>query len=272
MVDLGGSFPHSLRRHARWMRLAGAPAVVMHPDQGEDAPRPLRTMPWVLWFHGRTVNKELDPGRYQRWLGAGIGCVAIDLPGHGERLDPLLQSPNRVLEVVRRAEAEIDAIVGSMRQLDGFDPNRMGLGGMSAGGMVSMVRLCRAHAFMGVLLESTSGDWSARVGGANWPMDLVRALNPIDHLSGWREIPVLAIHSELDQWVPIDGQRRFLEALRARSAHPERIEMLSFPETGAPYEHAGFGRMGAVAKDAGTAFWQRAFGLMVNEAERSEEP
>ncbi len=261
MVDLGGSFPHSLRRYARWMSLAGAPAVVMHPDHDEGASPTLRTLPWVLWFHGRTVNKELDPGRYLRWLRAGIGCVAIDLPGHGERLDPPLQAPSRVLDVVRRAEAEIDAIVGSMRQLDGFDPDRIGLGGMSAGGMVSMVRLCRAHAFMGALLESTTGDWSARVAGAQWPMDLVRALNPIDHLAAWREIPVLAIHSELDQWVPIDGQRRFLDALRSRAAHPEHIELLAFESTGAPFEHSGFGRMGAVAKDAGTAFWLRTFGI-----------
>ena len=261
MVDLGGSFPHSLRRHAQWTTLAGAPAVVMHPDHDEGSSTARRVRPWVLWVHGRTVNKELDPGRYLRWLRAGIGCVAIDLPGHGERLDPPLQAPSRVLDVVRRAEAEIDAIVGSVRLLDGFDPDRVGLGGMSAGGMVSMVRLCRAHAFMGALLESTTGDWSSRVAGANWPMDLARALNPIDHLAAWREIRVLAIHSELDQWVPIDGQRRFLDALRSRAAHPEHIELLAFELTGAPFEHSGFGRMGAVAKDAGTAFWQRTFGL-----------
>jgi dienelactone hydrolase len=261
MVDLRDSFPHSLRRHARWMRLAGAPCVVMHPDVDEGATAAAEMRPWVLWFHGRTVNKELDPGRYLRWLRAGIACVAVDLPGHGERGDAPLQAPARVLDVVRRAESEIDAIVGAVRALDGFDPDRIGIGGMSAGGMVSMVRLCRPHAFVGALLESTTGDWSARVAGANWPMDLVRALNPIDHLAQWREVPVLAIHSELDEWVPIDGQRRFLDALRARAAHPARIELLAFPHTGAPHEHSGFGRMGAVAKDAGTAFWQRTFGL-----------
>ena len=45
MVDLGGSFPHSLRRYARWMSLAGAPAVVMHPDHDEGASPTLRTLP-----------------------------------------------------------------------------------------------------------------------------------------------------------------------------------------------------------------------------------
>jgi len=261
MVDLGGSFPFSLRRHARWMTLAGAPAVVMHPDHGDDSATTLRSVPWVLWYHGRAANKELDSGRYLRWLRGGMACVAIDLPGHGERLDPPLQEPRRVLEVVRHAEREIDAIVGSVRRLDGFDPDRVGLGGMSAGGMVSMLRLCRTHAFMGALFESTTGDWSDGVAGADWPSDLVRALSPIDHLSAWREIPVLAIHSELDQWVPIGSQRRFLDALRARAAHPELINMLAFESTGAPFEHSGFGRMGGLAKDAGTDFWSRTFGL-----------
>jgi len=61
--------------------------------------------------------------------------------------------------------------------------------------------------------------------------------------------------------VPIDGQRRFLDALRSRAVHQERIELIAFASTGAPFEHSGFGRMGAIAKDAGTAFWLRTFGL-----------
>jgi len=34
-------------------------------------------------MHGRTANKELDPGRYLRLIRAGIAVCAIDLPGHG---------------------------------------------------------------------------------------------------------------------------------------------------------------------------------------------
>lgn len=259
MVDLRGSFPHSLRRHSRWMRLAGAPCVVMHPDHEDGSAALLRDRPWVLWFHGRTVQKELDPGRYLRWLRAGIACVAVDLPGHGERADPALQDASAILRAIGQAVDEIDGVVAETIALGGFAPERIGIGGMSAGGMVSMVRLCRPHPFSGALLESTTGDWSDRFVGVAWCEARARELDPSRHLEQWREIPVLAIHAERDEWVPIASQRRFLAALRQRAIHPDRIELLSFEETGAPFEHAGFGRMGAAAKDAGTAFWERVF-------------
>ncbi len=261
MVDLGRSFPESLRRHSRWMPFAGAPCVVMHPDFDRDAPSALHTRPWVLWMHGRTVHKELDPGRYARWLRAGIACVAVDLPAHGERMIEAQQAASCTLDIEQQAAREVDGIVSAVRALDGFDPDRVGIGGMSAGGMAALLRLCRPHSFMGVLVESTTGDWSARVASTPWSAEVIDALNPATHLDEWIDLPVLAIHSERDEWVPISGQRSFLDALRARSERPERIALLAYPETGAPFEHSGFGRLGSHAKDAGTAFWARVFGL-----------
>ena len=82
----------------------------------------------------------------------------------------------------------------------------------------------------------------------------VAAMDPIEHLAGWRDIPFLALHNELDEWVPVAGQREFVEALRARSRRPEAISIHAFGETGAPQEHAGFGRYGSAAKDLGTEF------------------
>ena len=34
-------------------------------------PAPPGPRPTIIWIHGRTVSKELDPGRYLRWLRAG---------------------------------------------------------------------------------------------------------------------------------------------------------------------------------------------------------
>ena len=59
---------------------AKVPAMLSHPDWR--TPRPT-----VLWMHGRTVSKEIDNGRFLRFVRAGIASVSLDLPGHGERLD-----------------------------------------------------------------------------------------------------------------------------------------------------------------------------------------
>jgi len=57
--------------------------------------------------------------------------------------------------------------------------------------------------------------------------------------------------------VAIAGQERFFDALRARYADPGQIEFISFERTGAPYEHAGFGKYAADAKNLQTEFLRR---------------
>ncbi len=56
-------------------------------------------------------------------------------------------------------------------------------------------------------------------------------------------------------------QRRFVEALRghyvSRGADPALIEFVTWPSTGAPDEHVGFGRVSNDAKNMQTAFLAR---------------
>src|SRR5262245_54512816 len=103
MPGTSTNMPQALRAAARWQVLAGGvPAMLVHPDWASG-----RRAPAVLWMHGRTAHKELDPGRYLRWLRAGVGVCAMDLPGHGERARPELQDPARTLDVVMQASSEI---------------------------------------------------------------------------------------------------------------------------------------------------------------------
>lgn len=200
-------------------------------------------------MHGRTVNKEIDPGRFLRCLSAGIACVAVDLPGHGERLDPRDHETDRTLDVIARMVAEIDPIVDAVHALDGFDLERFAIGGMSAGGMAALARLCRPHRFACAAVECTTGSWRWQPHLMQGDPTIVAALNPIDHLDGWRPIPLLVLHNRFDLWVPVAGQEEFVAALTVRDPHSSRVTMHVYDRTGAPYEHAGFGRMGADAKD-----------------------
>jgi alpha-beta hydrolase superfamily lysophospholipase len=242
------------------------PSLIALPEPGLDSSS--RPTPTVLWLHGRTVSKELDPGRYLRWIRSGIAACAIDLPGHGERFDERLQTPEATLEVVELAAAEIDAVVealrneavalGLARSSSDAAALPLAIGGMSLGGMVSMVRLCRDHSFRAASVEATTGSWSWQMHRAMWDAPRAEAMNPITHLDGWREIPFQALHARHDEWVAVDGQREFIEALRRRALRPEQITMEIFEErTGAPNEHAGFGRYGAEAKERQLAFWRK---------------
>ncbi len=231
--------PQSLQAISETIRLGpDVPCLVVRPavePLGGDA----TGVPFLLWMHGRTAFKELDPGRYLRLARAGIGSCAIDLPGHGERGSEDGMRAESVLDNIDRAAGELDDVVEALGGR-GFDLGRMAIGGMSMGGMVAMVRLCRPHRFRAAVLEASSGNWRVQHQRQFFDHEAVARLDPIRHLDGWREIPVLAVHSRGDEWVDFDGQSAFLDELRRRAEHPERIEMMAFDETGAPHEHLGF--------------------------------
>lgn len=232
--------------------------MLIHPDWEDGEP-----VPTIIWMHGRTVNKELDPGRYLRWLRSGIGVCAVDLPGHGERYDETWQDPGRAFEVVLQMLNEIDEITDALDVMECFDSGRVGIGGMSAGGMVTLARLCREHSFICASVEATSGSWGEHIQGNRSdtippaPPEEIAANDPIQNLDSWREIPIQALHSIYDELVDIAGQARFIDALRARYADPGQIEFIRFERTGAPNEHAGFGKYAADAKNRQVEFLRR---------------
>lgn len=282
--------PRYLEERARWVRFAGVqnariegvfsgvqgqiPTLLAHPDPGVlDAEGRVigggAAAPLMIWMHGRTAYKELDPGRYLRWLRAGIGVCAIDMPGHGERRDDALQGADRSLQIVEHvARHEIDLLLATLRERgygEVFDLERIGIGGMSLGGITTLVRLCREHEFRCATVEACAGDFRAMQDRRGFGLadgaglsELALRLEPRTHLEAWRPIPLLALHSEKDAWIPVDGVRGFVEALRdhyrRHDADPELVRLQTWPETGAEFEHIGFGKVSNEAKNLQTAF------------------
>lgn len=266
MIERFAQFPESLAKQTRRVTLGGVPALVAHPDWASPAPV-------MIWMHGRTANKELDPGRYLRWIRAGIAAVALDLPGHGERYDAALQHPRSTMDVIGQMSGEIDGVVDGLAApgLGEFvDFSRMGVGGMSAGGMTTLHRLCAGHDFVCGAIEGATGDFEAMYFPADasrppWGVEQDRAkvvaIDPSKHLGWVAPVPLLALHCEVDEVVPVETLRGFLARLRERyiaaGADPGLIELKTWPATGAPSEHGGFGRFGNEAKNAQVEFLVR---------------
>lgn len=262
--------PRSLQERSVFDRLGDdVPSLIATPEG--DGP-----FPFVLWMHGRTVYKELDPGRYLRWVRGGIAAVAVDLPGHGERFVPGSHDPERTPAVVEQMVEEVDGVLRSLRErYPTLDMSRAAIGGMSAGGMATLRRLCDPHPFVAAAIEGTTGDLTALYtpsdgsNGKEWPVDHDdRTIAPIDtlrYLDGFRPLPLLALHNEGDELVPIEVQRSFLAQLsehyKTESADVGLIKLHTFSETGAPQEHAGFGRYANDAKNIQLAFLRSTFRL-----------
>lgn len=268
-------FPSSLARQSRTARIGDVPMLLCHPDPEWKTPAPT-----ILWMHGRTANKELDPGRYLRWIRAGLAACAIDLPGHGERGEPERQTPEHTLDVIEQAVGEVDRVVEHLADPawgGAFDLERLAIGGMSMGGMVALRRLCDEHPFRCAAVEATTGDLGALYRGhspevegraerwvARHDADRVAAVDPSAHLEGWRPIPLLALHSEADAVIPVGVMRGFVERLRRRcegaGAEPGLVRLHTWEQTGAPEEHIGFGRVSNDAKNMQTEFLGKELG------------
>ncbi|MDX2132620.1 MAG: prolyl oligopeptidase family serine peptidase [Planctomycetota bacterium] len=210
-------------------------------------------------------------------MRAGIAAVALDLPGHGERFDPSMQMNERSMDVVNAMVPEIDRVVDAMAAPewgDYLDFARMGIGGMSAGGMAALRRLCDGHDFVCAAVEGTTG-WLEGLyfpSGQSWQpprgvsmaREGVLAADAMSRLDTFRPIPALFLHAETDRIVPIGCLTTFLEALRLRyeraGTDPDLIRLKTWSQTGAPEEHAGFGKFGHEAKNVQVEFLARYLG------------
>lgn len=265
--------PRALDERTLFTSLAGEtspfgeaiPALLAHPETGwNDAGSAPAPAPVVLWMHGRTVSKELDPGRYLRWVRSGIAACAIDLPGHGEREKESFQHPDHTLELIEQAIVEVDHVVEALaeeRFNGAFDLDRIAVGGMSAGGMVALVRLTREHRFRCAAVEATAGSLDFMKGRDFYVEGRAQALDPMRRIDSWRPIPLLVLHSRADEWIPVEAMTTFLDALRrhyrASGADPAMIEMKTWERTGAPNEHYGFGNVSNEAKNVQLDFLRR---------------
>jgi hypothetical protein len=129
--------------------------------------------------------------------------------------------------------------------------------------MAALARLARPHSFRCASVEATSGSWWDDDRREHFRHTLppeVFALNPIDALEGWREVPLQAIHARQDEWVPFARQQRFIEALASRYHDPGLIDFVAYARTGAAHEHIGFGKMSADAKDRQRDFLSKWLG------------
>ncbi len=244
------ALPSRLRERAHYCGLGGVPALLIEKDE--------RPRPFLLWLHGRTADKETDPGRYLRCIRSGINVCAVDLPGHGERFDAQSQTAAAAMTVITTMAEELKGVLVDLTRRGSFDLSRSAIGGMSGGGMAAICALTGQHPFRAAILEAACGAWldAERASTLRWPAALadIAQHDPATHLDGWREIPILAVHARGDRRVPFDAQMAFLNLLRDRYEHPEAIEVFALDHTGAADEHVGFGKQSATVKAREVAF------------------
>lgn len=188
--------------------------------------------PTVVFVHGFTSNRlELpDFVGVSRLLAAdGIASVRVDLSGHGE-------SDGDFFDVTITGEiAETRSVIQAVRTMDFADPERIGLVGMSMGGVVAGIVAAEEPGIRALCLWSPAAVAPFEIGSGYLKgrslateiqekgyfdadghrvsqalVDDIASLDVYGRSAGYRG-PVRIIHGDKDDIAPVEYARRYLD-------------------------------------------------------------
>lgn len=183
---------------------APIPAILALPD----APGPV---PGAVLVHGYSSRKEDLAGPVGRaLLGLGVASLALDLPLHGTRADPVqaqaARNPMGVVRLWREALADVRLALRYIAARPEVDAGRLALVGYSMGSFLSTAIAAEDPAVRALVLAA-GGDLpegSAFSGIARLAADPIRAIRR------YRGRPLLMVHGRRDRTVtPAQAQRLF---------------------------------------------------------------
>lgn len=189
------------------------PAVLLVPQAETPAPG-------VLLLHGYTSRKEHMADMVGRaLLREGVASLAIDLPLHGDRSDPLqLQSARNPLAVVRLWRLALKDAALAVRYLGArpeVDAERMGVAGYSLGSFLTVALAADEPRIRAVVLAA-GGDLPAGTPLATVARAVADPVRAVRKLKGR---PLLMVHGKGDRTVRPDQAER----LFAAAAEPKEI-------------------------------------------------
>jgi alpha-beta hydrolase superfamily lysophospholipase len=181
----------------------------------------LRPRGGVVILHGAGSCKENHHDFARAALASGLGAIAFDHRGHGESEGPM---DGRVLEDVASM-----AELLRRRMADRFGPGgaaeRVALRGSSLGGYLAILAapVARARAAVAVCPASSEGLLRGLSGGAfhfevNRPaLEEFLVAHDLGTAVARLPIPLLLLHAEGDEQVPVEHSRELAEA----ASHPQ---------------------------------------------------
>jgi dienelactone hydrolase len=189
------------------------PGILLLPEGGKPAPG-------ALLLHGYSSRKEhMADGVGRALLREGVASLAVDLPLHGDRSDPLqLQSarnPLAILKLWRLALKEAALAVRYLGAREEVDGERIGVAGYSLGSFLSVALAADEPRIRAVVLAA-GGDLPAGT-----PLAAVaRAVaDPVRAVRKLRGRPLLMVHGKWDRTVRPDQAER----LYAAAGEPKEI-------------------------------------------------
>lgn len=206
-------------------------------------------LPLVLIMHGFSGRKEHCFSQSYQLAQRGYYAVSIDLYLHGEAGDgefiPAQVSP-RLDEVLACSMEYIERLVSFYAEDCIADGSRIGLLGLSLGGVVMYRYLPRRHSHVRAAVAQIAGAapfWSITIrkimqhypefGVTEAMVAVVEQRTSTEvFLEGVSDFPLLMQYGQADPIVPIEEVRRVYQQIKDRYTRPELLELIEYPQIG----------------------------------------
>ncbi|CAN5777156.1 hypothetical protein BH23GEM9_BH23GEM9_25930 [soil metagenome] len=184
------------------------PAILLLPT----SPAPV---PAAILLHGYSSRKEVMAGPVGRaLLERGVASLAVDLPLHGTRADPLQsQSAGNPLAAVQLLQQALDDVRLGLHYLAARSDvagGRLGIVGYSMGAFLSVVLAAREQLIRAVVLAA-GGDLPQ---GTPFAAVARMVADPLSSVQGLNGRPLLMVHGRRDATVRPDQAQRLFDAAR----------------------------------------------------------
>jgi fermentation-respiration switch protein FrsA (DUF1100 family) len=186
---------------------AAVPAILLVPHGAV-------RFPGALLVHGYSSRKEEMSGPLgHALLARGIASLAIDLPLHGTRGDPLqaqsTRNPLRIVQLWRESLADVRLGIGYLAARPEIDAARLAIVGYSLGSFLS-VQVAADDPKVRALVVAAGGDLPE---GTPFTRIARVTADPVHAIKKLRGRPLLMVHGRRDRTVrPEQAERLFAAA------------------------------------------------------------
>lgn len=217
------------------VKIQDIPTIIFRPREVNEL------IPTILFYHGWSSNKELQ--RLRGFILASVGYqVAIpDALYHGER-NPLSDYGQDATikyfwDVIFRNIEEFGIIEHELVEKYNADPKRIAVMGNSMGGFTSGGIFTQNTDIKTLIVFNGCCGWENF--NKNFEVTVteklkkvekkIQDLDPMKHLDSLKDRPILLLHGDIDNVVPIDSQRIFYNKLNLMNDDKERIKLIEYP-------------------------------------------
>lgn len=199
-------------------------------------------LPLVVVLHGLRSTKENYLETSYRLAQRGFRAVAMDLRMHGERAMADVRDANlesayvpTMLGIIEKSVGDVAAVISH------FGASKAAIHGISLGGVISFAALLADPRIQVAAIAMGTPDWGGMLEmmgltRAHPMFDMVDAMSPLSRASAIATRPLLMLHGDIDETVPIDGVRKLRQKLEPLYVeHAGLLELVEYEGLGHHY-------------------------------------